>query len=120
MFREAKIDWELVESTLANKESKWSFIPPSAPHFGGIWEANIKSAKATMKKVIGLRPLTFEKLSTLVVKIEACMNSRPLFPVTGELDDLDYLTPGHVLIGRALHQLPEPHSFDKDVDCATH
>ncbi|XP_043475046.1 uncharacterized protein LOC122506792 [Leptopilina heterotoma] len=113
MLREAEIDWNLVENTLANQQIKWNFIPPLASHFGGLWEANIKSAKSIMRKVIGSLPLTFEELSTLMVQIEACMNSRPLLPITGGPDDLDYLTPGHVLIGKRLKQVPKPSSSNK-------
>jgi len=43
----------------------WKFIPPVSPHFGGIWEASIKSAKTLIKRVIGVTVLTFEELQSL-------------------------------------------------------
>ncbi|UYV84811.1 hypothetical protein LAZ67_X003588, partial [Cordylochernes scorpioides] len=34
-----------IQSYVANEHITWHFIPPSAPNFGGIWEAGIKSLK---------------------------------------------------------------------------
>ena len=42
----------------------WVTIPLRAPHFGGLWEAGIKSCKNHLRKVVGTQALTFEK-STL-------------------------------------------------------
>jgi hypothetical protein len=38
---------------LANDGIQWNFIPPRGPHFGGIWEAGIKSTKSHLKRVLG-------------------------------------------------------------------
>ena len=41
------------------------------------------------------------------MQIEACINSRPLSPMTGDSNDACALTPGHFLIGGPIHLLPD-------------
>lgn len=86
----------------------WKFNPPAAPHFGGIWEAAIKSTKNHLRKVIGDQVLTMEELTTLFIRIESVLNSRPLTAVSNDPNDLNALTPGHFLIGQPLTAIPEP------------
>ncbi|CAB0027785.1 unnamed protein product [Trichogramma brassicae] len=101
------LNWTTVSDRLTEQGIKWNFIPPSVPHFGGLWEAAVKSFKAHLKLTLGPRRVTFEEMSTLLVSIEAVLNSRPLCPVTNEADDLHVLTPGHFLVGGPLLALPE-------------
>ncbi|KMQ88133.1 hypothetical protein RF55_12431 [Lasius niger] len=98
---------------MANNRTQWPFNPPAASHFGGLWEAVVKSAKHHLRRVIGNATLTFEEMTTLLTQIEACLNSRPLSPLTDDPEDLTALTPGHLLIGTALTAVPEP--FLQDV-----
>ncbi|XP_011859057.1 PREDICTED: uncharacterized protein LOC105556573 [Vollenhovia emeryi] len=88
-------------------EIQWSFIPPHAPHMGGLWEAGVKSCKYHLKRVIGETVLTFEELSTVLVQIEACLNSRPLCQLPSSPNDLQPLTPAHFLIGQSITGLPD-------------
>ncbi|XP_071579938.1 uncharacterized protein [Temnothorax nylanderi] len=97
-----------IANTLANDGVQWRFNPPSAPHFGGIWEAAVKSTKHHLRRVIGDATLTYEELSTFLTQVEACLNSRPLSPLSDDSEDLAALTPGHFLIGAAISAVPEP------------
>ncbi|XP_070074086.1 uncharacterized protein [Drosophila takahashii] len=54
------------------------------------------------------RKYTFEELATLLAKVEACLNSRPLSPMSEDPSDLLALTPGHFLIGGPLLSMAEP------------
>ncbi|XP_047031145.1 uncharacterized protein LOC124638261 [Helicoverpa zea] len=80
----------------------FKFIPPYSPHFGGLWEAGVKSCKYHLRRVLGNSHLTFEEFYTVLVQVEAVLNSRPLTPLSADANDLQALTPGHFLIGRPL------------------
>lgn len=60
---------------VSHKGTEWSMIPPSSPRFEGLWEAAVKSFKFHFKRLVGDTVLTFEEISTFVIKIEACLNS---------------------------------------------
>lgn len=89
-----------VGELLANDQTVWNFIPPNSPHFGGLWEAGVKSVKGHIKRVVGQTILTYEEFSTLLTQVEACVNSRPLTLMSSSPDQAP-LTPGHFLIGEA-------------------
>lgn len=85
----------------------WKFIPPRSPHFGGIWEAHIKSVKRHLIRVSGDMIYTFEEFVTLLTQIEGVINSRPLCPLSSNPSDLNPLTPAHFLIGRTIMNVSE-------------
>ncbi|KAH0947006.1 hypothetical protein HN011_007602 [Eciton burchellii] len=87
----------ILQANLANDGVQWHFIPPAAPHFGGLWEAGVKSFKFHLRRAIGSR----------TCQIEACLNSRPIAAVSDDPGDLFALTPGHFLIGRPLLSVSE-------------
>ncbi|XP_041975756.1 uncharacterized protein LOC121730680 [Aricia agestis] len=59
-----------IAQLLANDSTTWHFIPPGAPHFGGLWEAGVKSVKGHLKRVVGESCLTFEEFGTLITQVE--------------------------------------------------
>ncbi|GBN90087.1 hypothetical protein AVEN_148487-1 [Araneus ventricosus] len=90
----------------------WKFLPPRAPNFGGLWEAGVKSFKHHLKRVVGNSKLTFEEFLTVTTQIEGILNSRPLVPLTTDIEDLNALTPAHFLIGRSINSIVEPNLFE--------
>jgi hypothetical protein len=97
-----------VSDFLSEQGVQWHFNPPGAPHQGGLWEAGVKSVKFHLRRVMGLSKLNFEGFITLLCEIEACVNSRPLCPISNDSSDLEVLTPGHFLIGGPLKSNLEP------------
>ena len=86
----------------------WNNIPERAPHFGGLWESAVKSMKMHLKRIMGLTPLTFEEMETVTCQVEACLNSRPIIPMTSHNPDgLSTLTAGHFLLFKPPMAYPE-------------
>ncbi|XP_011706173.1 PREDICTED: uncharacterized protein LOC105461373 [Wasmannia auropunctata] len=108
MFSASSREARSIGRILAEERIQWRFNPPAAPHFGGLWEAAVKSLKHHLRRVVGESTLTFEEMATLLAQVEACLNSRPLHPLSDDPDDLTALTPGHFLVGSALSAIPEP------------
>ena len=105
----------------ASRNIEWRFIPEHGPHFGGLWEAAIKSVKKHLRCCIGESRLTFEELTTVLAQVEACLNSRPLIPSPSTDDDgFEILTAGHFLIGQPLSALPDPSFSHQPVSLLHH
>ena len=97
----------------------WTFIPPRSPHYGGIWEAGVKSVKYHLKRVVKDSTLSFEELTTMATQVEACLNSRPLTPLSSDPNDLEALTPGHFLVFEPLSTLPDHSLIDIKINRLT-
>lgn len=75
---------------------EWHFNPTGAPHFEGLWETIVRSTKRLLTRVIGVHLFTYEEFTTVLTRIEAVLNSRPLTPASTDPQDLECLTPGHI------------------------
>lgn len=96
-----------VRDFLAKEGITWHFSPARSPHFGGLWEAAVKSFKQHFYRTVGDDLFTYEDLQTYVIEIEGILNSRPLTPLSTDPQDLRPLTPFHFLIGDSPQALPE-------------
>lgn len=100
---EQKIAEELLEDVI-----EFKFSPPYSPHFNGLAEAGVKSMKTHLRRIAGNASLTYEEMNTLLIMIEAVLNSRPLTPLSEDPQDFESLTPAHFLVGGPLKSFPEP------------
>lgn len=76
-----------------------------APWWGGFFSERLAKVKTCLKKTLGKSRLTFDELATVLVEVEAVLNSRPLTYLYS--DDIEEpLTPPHLMIVRQLLTLP--------------
>ena len=98
---------------MLQKNIKWKFNIPLASHHGGAWERQIRSIKKVLAGVCSEQLLTDEALSTVLCEVECILNSRPLTTVSNDPQDLEPLTPNHLLLTKNDHILP-PGLFDRN------
>ncbi|XP_075263005.1 uncharacterized protein LOC142354568 [Convolutriloba macropyga] len=101
-FKEAfqKLKKDKIASRLAEESIKWTFNPPAAPHFGGVLERLVKSCRKALCNGLGKQSLTEDRTRAVLCVVEQLMNNRPLTDVSGDVTDLQPLTPNHFLIGQ--------------------
>lgn len=96
-----------IQTELANRGIEWRLNPPASPHFGGVWEIQVKALKTHLYKIIGPQLMTYEEFNTAIVQIEALLNSRPLGILSTDPSGPTTLTPAHFLsLGPTLSHLP--------------
>ena len=65
----------------------------------------VQTIKRSLRKILRRSSATYDELSTIVVEIEAVVNSRPLcYLYSDEVDEV--ITPSHLLMGRRLISQP--------------
>ena len=99
---------------VAERNIQWSFSLAKAPWYGGIWERLVQSVKRCLKKVVGSATLKYTEIQTVLLEVEAILNSRPLCTLFDD-DFEDPLSPNHLSFGRRLN-LTNLDSHDTDVN----
>jgi len=95
----------------------WRFSPPSASHFGGAYEREIRAVRKVLDSLLLEQPikLSDEQLCTLLCEIESILNCRPITEQSDDCNDLEPLTPNHLLLLHSGATFP-PGLFSRD-DC---
>ena len=107
------LDQNKIRQSTANKGITWNFMPPLAPHFGGVHEVMIKSAKRAIYAILNNSDVTDEELMTAFTGAESLINSRPLIYQSADPKDDAPLTPNHFLHGQAGGEFA-PESVDEE------
>ena len=94
------IDHDKIQQMTSKKRMSWKWNPPAAPHFSGVYESMIKSAKRAIFAVLGDAEVNDEELEAIFIGVESLLNSRPLTAMSGDPNDDRVLTPNHFLIGQ--------------------
>ena len=82
---------------LATRGIEWEFIPPGMPSYGGCWERVVGLFKRMIASLGRAKAHRFDAFSTAIISMESVLNRRPLCTLTSSPDDLEPLTPNHIL-----------------------
>ena len=96
--KELNIDQHRIHDFLRRRSIEWHFNPPSASHMGGVWERQIRTVRKVLDGIMKQQTVDDEGLSTLLCTVESIINSRPLTVVSDNVNDLNPLTPNHLLL----------------------
>lgn len=112
-LKRAMQDWNnsQIENTLIQSGIQWIFNPPTGSHHGDVWEQMIRSVRKILNVTLRLQKLDEESLHTLMCEAEAILNSRPITKASNDPNDLEALTPNHLLLLKSKPSLP-PGLFD--------
>lgn len=80
------------------EELIWHFNPPTASHFGGVWESLIRSVRRILVKLLGEQVVSDETLLTIMAEVEKTLNDRPLWSPSDDPKDEQPLSPAHFLL----------------------
>ncbi|XP_073731871.1 uncharacterized protein [Misgurnus anguillicaudatus] len=96
-----------LKQQLAEQQISFRFNPPSAPHFGGAWEREVKSVKQALKVVLKDQTVSETVLRTILTEAEGILNAKPLGYTSSDVADPDPITPNILLMGRHDSSLPQ-------------
>ena len=103
------LDQKKVHEMMLKQNIEWRFNPPTASHFGGAWERQIRTIRKILGALLGQHAqhaLDDDGLHTLICEVESILNSRPLTSVSTDPTDFDPITPNHLLLFRGGHTPP--------------
>ena len=86
------------QSYMSDRGITWRFIPAHALWIGGVYERLIRIGKNCLRMTLGRARLCTDQLATLLIEVEAVVNTRPLVYVGA--DDYLSLSPADLLHGQ--------------------
>lgn len=93
-----ELDQSKIAEVLVQKGMKWIFNTHAASHQGGVWERQILTVRKIFNSVLNQQILDDEGLHTVLCEVEAIINDRPITKASDDPNDLEPLTPNHLLL----------------------
>ncbi len=87
-----------IHEFLLQRNVDWKFNPPTGSHHGGVLERCIRTVRQVMKALVREQTLDEESLHTLMCEVESIVNGRPITKLSDDPQDLEPLTPNHLLL----------------------
>ena len=109
------LDHNKIQSALAKRGIAWTFNPPAGSHYGGTWERIIRLIRKVLYSIVKQQTMDDESFCTILCEIEAILNSRPITKLSDDPNDLETLTPNHILLLKAKPLLPPGLFDDSDI-----
>ena len=100
------LDWETRKNFGVEKGMEWNFMLADAPWQNGCTEAMVKGVKKAIKRAIGEQYLSYSELQTGFSEAANLVNERPISRHPIEPEETSYLSPNHLLLGRASAHVP--------------
>ena len=112
-------EWNVsqIEDAMLQKNIDWKINPPAGSHHGGVWERIIRSVRRVLNSVLGEQVLDDDGLQTLMCEVESTLNGRPLTRCSDQHEDLEPLTPNHLLLMKRKPNLPPGVFLETDNYC---
>nr|XP_054761439.1 uncharacterized protein LOC129267841 [Lytechinus pictus] len=101
-------NWNQVQisDTLLQRNIQWTFNPPGGSHHGGVWERQIRTVRQLLFNLVRQQRLDDEGLHTFLCEAEGIINGRPLTKASNDPNDLEALTPNHLILMKSQPVLP--------------
>ena len=104
LVRELQVAFEALEPQpkpqFAEYQILFKFNLPGDPHFGGVWEREVRSIKNALQVAVGSQVVSEDILYTVLVKVEGILNSKPIGYASADVADPDPITPNILLMRR--------------------
>ncbi|XP_066965875.1 uncharacterized protein [Macrobrachium rosenbergii] len=109
-----------VKEHLLDIKCNGKFIPVRAAWFGALWGKLIGLLKSCLKKILGQALFSFEELTWVLVEPEGIINDKPLSYMSRDLNQLEILTPNHLILGRKRKSFPREVNWEEIPDDPTY
>ena len=100
------LDWETLKNCGVEKGMEWNFMPADASRQNGCAEAMVKGVKKAVKAAIGEQVLSYSELQTVFLEAANLVNERLIGRRPTGPEETSYLSPNHLLLGRASVRVP--------------